>query len=103
MEENQQDNAGFKDAQKRRLEDLQKRQAAESQLKALVAKVFEPAAIGRLSNMRMSNENLYLQIVQYFVAYAQQGKLQGKVSEAQVKELATRLLSTRRQTTIRRA
>ena len=101
--ENQADNAGLKDAQKRRLEDLQKRQAAEAQLSAIVKKVFEPAAIERLSNIRMSNENLYMQIVQFFVSAIQAGKLSGKVTEEQVKQVASKLLSTRRETTIRRA
>ena len=104
MDENQADNAtGFKDAQKRRLEELQKRQAAQAQLTAIVNKVFEPDAISRLSNMRMSNENLYMQIVQFFVSAIQQGKMSGKVTEEQVKQVASKLLSTRRETTIRRA
>jgi len=104
MDENQTNTAGgLKDAQKRRLEDIQKRQAAEAQLSAIVKKVFEPAAIERLSNIRMSNENLYMQIVQFFVSAVQGGKLFGKVTEEQVKQVASKLLSTRRETTIRRA
>jgi DNA-binding TFAR19-related protein (PDSD5 family) len=51
----------------------------------------------------MSNEELYLQIVQFFVSSAQSGKLSGKVTEEQVKQVASRLLSARRETTIRRA
>lgn len=103
MAGNAQDDAAVKDAQKRRLEELQKRQAAETQLKTIVNKVFEPAAIERLSNIRMSNENLYMQIVQFFVSAIQTGKLSGKVAEEQVKQVASKLLSTRRETTIRRA
>jgi len=104
MDENQKDNAGgLKDAQKRRLEDLQKRQSAEAQLSAIVKKVFEPTAISRLSNIRMSNEGTYMQIVQFFVSAIQSGKLSGKVTEEQVKQVASKLLSTRRETTIRRA
>jgi len=104
MDENQTDSAGgLKDAQKRRLEELQKKQAANAQLAAIVNKVFEPAAISRLSNIRMSNENLYMQIVQFFVSAIQAGKLSGKVTEEQVKQVASKLLSTRRETTIRRA
>ncbi len=103
MDENQADNAAYKDAQKRRLEELQKRQAAQAQLSAIVNKVFEPTAIARLSNIRMSNENLYMQIVQFFVSAVQSGKLSGKVTEEQVKQVASQLLSTRRETTIRRA
>lgn len=93
----------MKDAQKHRLEELQKRQAAEAQLSAIVKKVFEPSAISRLSNIRMSNENLYMQIVQFFVSAIQGGKLSGKVTEEQVKQVASKLLSVRRETTIRRA
>ena len=37
MDENQADNAAYKDAQKRRLEELQKRQAAQAQLSAITA------------------------------------------------------------------
>ena len=102
MDGNQQDSA-LSDLQKKRADEVQKRLAAESQLKALVSKVFEPAAISRLSNIRMSNEGMYLQIVQYFASLAQAGKLQGKVTEQQVKQAASQLLSVRRETTIRRA
>jgi DNA-binding TFAR19-related protein (PDSD5 family) len=52
--------------------------------------------------MRLSNEALYLQVVQYFVSMVQSGKVSGKVTEEQVKQVAARLLSARRETTIRR-
>jgi programmed cell death protein 5 len=103
MDNNSQDGGVPSDIQKKRSDDLSKRMAAEAQLKAIVNKVFEPAAISRLSNIRMSNEELYMQIVQFFVSAVQSGKLSGKVTEEQVKQVATKLLSTRRQTTIRRA
>jgi len=103
MADNSQDDDASKDSYKKRLEELQKRQAAEAQLKAIVNRVFEPAAIARLSNIRMSNESLYMQIVQFFVSAIQSGKLAGKVTEEQVKQVASHLLSTRRETTIRRA
>ena len=103
MDANPSEDAAPKDAYKHRLEELQKRQAAEQQLKALVNRIFEPAAIERLSNVRISNENLYLQIVQFFASAVQTGKLTGKVTEEQVKQVASKLLSTRRETTIRRA
>jgi programmed cell death protein 5 len=102
MDENAQDGAAPADLSKRRAEELQKRLAAEAQLKALVSRVFEPAAVARLSNMRLSNEALYLQVVQYFVSMVQSGKVSGKVTEEQVKQVAARLLSARRETTIRR-
>jgi len=103
MTGNLQDEPALKDAQKHRLEELQKKQAAQAQLKSIVNKVFEPAAIERLSNIRISNENLYMQIVQFFVSAIQAGKLSGKVTEEQVKQVASKLLSSRRETTIRRA
>lgn len=103
MAGNPQDDAAPKDLYKKRAEELQKRQAAEAQLSAIVKKVFEPSAIGRLSNIRISNENLYMQIVQFFVSAIQSGKLSGKVTEEQVKQVASHMLSARRETTIRRA
>ena len=49
-------------AYRKRLEEMQKRQQAEAQLKAIVGKLFEPPAIERLNNIRLSNQELYLQI-----------------------------------------
>ncbi len=93
---------GLHDAQKKRIEELQKRQAAEQQLKAIVNKLFEPAAIERLANIRISNPDLYLNLVQAFVSMYQNGQLKGKVTEAQLKQVASGYLSQRRETTIKR-
>jgi programmed cell death protein 5 len=98
----QQGDSDVREAYRKKAEDYQKRQQAEAQLKAIVNKLFEPAAIGRLNNIRLSNPELYLQVVQLFLSLHQQGRIGEKVTEEQLKQLVARILSQRRETTIRR-
>lgn len=95
-------NAEMQEAYRKKLEEMQKRQAAEAQIKAVVNKLFDAAAIERLNNIRLSNQELYLQVVQYFASLYQAGRISGKVTEEQVRQAVTQALSQRRETTIRR-
>lgn len=60
-----------------------KRQQIEQQKKELVRTLVEPAAYERLMNVRVSNPELYAQIVDLIISLAQQGRLQGKLTETQ--------------------
>lgn len=93
-EENQQD----KDQKKlyaKRMRDLQ----IEHQKKELVRRYMTPAAYERLMNVRMSNYELYSQLVNFIVSLAQSGKATTRISEEQLKTILTKL-TTRPEPTI---
>jgi len=90
------------DAYRRRVEQLQQAREEELQRRTVLRQLLEPAAYERLSNIRMSNPELYLKLSSLVMMLYQRGELKGTVSEQQLKELAARLLGGRRETTIRR-
>ncbi len=99
MEEDQKQ---LQDAYRRKIEEMQKRREAEEQIRQILQAVLDSAAYERMSNIKISNEQLYLQLAQTLVTLYRQGQLKAKVTEAQLKELVSRVISQRRETTIRR-
>ena len=99
MEEDQKQ---LQDAYRRKIEEMQKRREAEEQLRQILQTVLDSKAYERMTNIKLSNEQLYLQLAQTLVTLYRQGQLKVKVTEAQLKELVSRMLSQRRETTIRR-
>ena len=99
MEEDQKQ---LQDAYRRKIEEMQKRREAEEQLRQMLQTVLDSKAYERMTNIKLSNEQLYLQLAQTLVTLYRQGQLKVKVTEAQLKELVSRMLSQRRETTIRR-
>ncbi|MEW5955343.1 MAG: DNA-binding protein [Candidatus Micrarchaeota archaeon] len=90
------------DVYRKKLEELQQAREAELQRRSVLRQLLEPAAYERLSNIRMSNAELYLNLSSLVIMLFRRGELKGKLSEEQLKQLAARLLGGRRETTIRR-
>jgi len=86
----------------RRLAEFQAAREAELQRRALLRQLLEPSAYERLSNIRLSNPDLYLKLSSLVGMLYQRGELRGKVSEELLKALAGRLLAGRREVSIRR-
>lgn len=87
-------------AQQQDLEEARKKKEAELKLRLALQQLLSPEALARLNNIRLSNEELYQQIVQLVVMLYQQGRLPGKVSEEQLKSLAAKFLEQRKETKI---
>ncbi len=96
-----QDSAAM-DAYRKRLADAQARQQADAQVRSAMRTVLDSAAYERLANIKISNAELYAQLVQAIAYLYQNGQLRGKMGEEQLKELVSRIISKRRETTIRR-
>jgi DNA-binding TFAR19-related protein (PDSD5 family) len=56
----------------------------EQQKKELLRKLMEPAAYERLMNIRISNPELYQQLVDLIISLAQSQRLSGKLTETQL-------------------
>ncbi len=98
----EQDSAALQEAYRKRLAEAQARAQAEAQIRSVMRQVLEPAAYERLSNIKISSPDVYSKLVQMIAYLYQNGQLRGKLSEEQLKQLVGKILSTRRETTIRR-
>jgi programmed cell death protein 5 len=74
---------------------------AQQKIEQMLARVLEPTAKERLSNVRLVNNERYLKTVQAILYLAQHPQFQGKISDEQVKQILQRL-SEKRETTIKR-
>ena len=61
-----------------------KRQQIEQQKKEVIKKLMDQAAYDRLMNIRVSNVDLYSQLVDLIISLAQSNRLQGKLTESQL-------------------
>lgn len=87
-------------AQRKRQEEAQQRAAQEAQLRSVLRQTMDTAAYERLQNIRLSNPDMYGQVVKLLVYLVQQGQLKGKVSEEQLKQLVAKIVGQRREGTI---
>jgi len=71
----------------KRLRELQ----IEQQKREIVRKYLEPAAYERLMNVRVSNYELYAQLLDLIISMAQSNRLPGRISEKQLIDLLTKL------------
>lgn len=94
-EDDEQQDQQMQEAYRRKLEEMQK----EAQLKAFLRQAMEPTAYERLQNIRLSNPELYQQLVQLILYLRQQGQTK-KVSEDLLKQLLNRILSQRKESKI---
>ncbi len=69
---------------KKRLMEQYQRAQMEQQRKEIMQKLLEPAAYDRLMNIRLSNPELYVQLVNLVISLAQSERLSGKLTEAQL-------------------
>lgn len=83
----------YPNQQKRLQQELRKalRNAqVEQQKKALVRQALEDKAYDRLMNIRVSNKELYSQLVDMIISLSQSGRLPNKLTEAQFVEVLKR-------------
>ena len=57
----------------------------------IAKRLLDPSAYERLTNIKMSNPELYRQLVNMLISLAQQNRIQGKVTEQQFRSLLERL------------
>lgn len=76
--------------------------AAEEELKLrkIVAALFESEAIDRLNNIQLSSPELFKQLLQLILENHQNGRLNKKISDEQLKTIAQQLLSQKRESKI---
>ncbi|MDE1851763.1 MAG: hypothetical protein KGH69_03695 [Candidatus Micrarchaeota archaeon] len=63
----------------------------EQQKRSIAQKFMEPDAYERLMNVRVANYQLYSQLVDLIIAMAQQNRIQGKMTDEQLRDLLSRL------------
>ncbi len=73
----------------------ERREQVQMQLDALLNKILEPEAKQRITNVRLVNEEKYLQAAQALMMLAQQGQIQGKVTDEQLKQLLSQIAPKR--------
>jgi programmed cell death protein 5 len=71
----------------------------EQQKKEILRRFLDGAAYDRIMNVRVSNPELYEQLVGMVVSLVQSNRIQGKLTEAQLRSLIERL-TFKRETTI---
>lgn len=79
--------------------DQVRRAQVEQQKKELMKKILDQPAFDRLMNVRVSNMELYSQLVDLIISLSQQQRLQGKLTEAQLISILEKV-TARKDTTI---
>ncbi|MCL5100417.1 MAG: DNA-binding protein [Candidatus Marsarchaeota archaeon] len=87
MAEEQQDEDRIRKAYSKRIRAMQ----IEQQKKEIVKRYMTPDAYERLMNVRISNPQLYSQLLDLIISMAQSNKLGSKINETQLKDLLARL------------
>ncbi len=90
----------LEELKRKRLAEMQQAQAMEVQKKYLLKNLVEPAAYERLMNVRLANPELYDQLVAVLAQLYKAGRVNGKITEAQVLQLLARLKGEAREPTI---
>lgn len=75
-------------------------QQLEQQKREILKRFLTTEAFERMANVRISNPELYNRFVELVVSLVQSNRLPGKLNEDQLKDLLTRLTSTREEPTI---
>ncbi|MFC2154719.1 DNA-binding protein [Candidatus Altiarchaeota archaeon] len=81
---------------------LSQEQEIEAQIKHIVTQILTPEARERLANIRVARPSYARQIEILLIQLAQAGKLPGKITDQQLKEILGRFSQKRRETTIER-
>ncbi len=76
---------------RKRMADLIKAQQLEQQKKEILKKFLDDEAYERVMNIKLTNQELYDQLVNVIISLAQSNRLTSKVTNAQLKDLITRL------------
>ncbi|MFH0971244.1 MAG: DNA-binding protein [Candidatus Micrarchaeota archaeon] len=92
--------ADYPEMYKKKMQELQKQQEQEAELRAALKAILEPSAYERLSNIRLSNPEFFMKIAQLLVYLYKQGKIKNKVDEQTLKALVSKVLGSKKQGTI---
>ena len=76
---------------KKRLSKSIKEMKIEEQRKELMKQVLDTNAFQRLMNVKISNYNLYIQVVNVLISFMQSGRISGKLSEDQLISIITKM------------
>lgn len=89
------------EAAESQLELVRKQREQEMALKFALQQLLEPAAFERLSNIRLSNSELYKKIASAVLQLYKSGSFRGKVSEEDLKKFASRFIAQRHEPEIK--
>lgn len=81
-------------------EEQRKKTEEELKIRKFVGNFFEPNAIERMNNIQISNPEMFNQIIQLVIQNVRAGRLTKKISDEELKILAGRILSQKRETKI---
>ena len=83
-------------------EELERQQKMKSQIQIILMQVLEPEARERLNTIKLTKPDFAGAVEQQLVALAQSGRLQKKITDAQLKELLRQLAPAKRDYSITR-
>jgi programmed cell death protein 5 len=83
-------------------EELERQQRQKSQIQMILMQVLEPDARERLNTIKLTKPEFAGAVEQQLVALAQSGRLQKKITDAQLKELLRQLAPAKRDYSITR-
>ncbi|MCX6772477.1 MAG: hypothetical protein NTV88_01760 [Candidatus Micrarchaeota archaeon] len=89
-EENQQQDK-LRNAQQKRMQQMQQ----DAQKRELLKKLMEPAAYERMTNVRISNPELYEKVVSSLAYVMQSGRKMERISDAQIYDLLVKMTEKR--------
>jgi len=101
--ENEEGGEGGQAALRKQVAELQQQRMLELQRRQLLKQLLEPDAYERLANIRSANPELFAQLTQLLLYLYQNGQISGRLTEKQLTDLISKILSKqRRETTITR-